>query len=127
MADKAKVMDLKRQYAFNLPWRGVVICTGFYFGLAFIMAHDAKKFAGVISACLVALSAVFTVLACTMMMRRLIFPRVLELSEDAILFPRGFPTTRIVRIHYADIVWIWELKRGNLGMRFSCRPGRNRL
>ncbi len=111
-------MDLNRTYAFNLPWRGVVIGTGFYVGLAFFVAHLARGFRGAIFVCLVALSVIFTVLAFIMVTRRLIFPRVLELSEDAVLFPRGFPTTRIIRIHYTDIIRMWERRIG--GQRSFC-------
>jgi len=101
-------MDLNRKYAFNLPWRAVVIGTGLYAGLAVFMAHLAKDFTGAIFFCLVVLSVIFAVLACIMVTRRLIFPRVLELSEDAILFPHGFPRTRITRIHYVDIIRMAE-------------------
>jgi hypothetical protein len=50
------------------------------------------------------LSAIFTILAFIMATRRFVFPRVLELTEEAILFPHGFPRTRITRILYADII-----------------------
>ena len=111
-------MNVNPKYAFNLRWRGVVICTGFYLGLAVFMAHLAEGFTGAILVCLVALSVTFTVLACIMMTRRLIFPRVLVLSEDAVLLPRGFPATRIVPIYYADIIRMWEVRRE--GQRSFC-------
>lgn len=47
-------------------------------------------------------------LSLTLLARRLIFPRVLELSEDSILYPRGFRRTRIIRIDYADIIRMSE-------------------
>jgi hypothetical protein len=46
----------------------------------------------------------FAILALFMITRRIIFPRVLELTDDAILFPHGFPKTRITRISFADII-----------------------
>ena len=54
-----------------------------------------------------------------MVTRRLMFPRVLELAEDAILFPRGFPRTRITSIPYADIIRItdsWEHRQAGLSV-----------
>ncbi len=105
-------MDSNRKYAFNLPWRGVLVFAGFYVGLAVFMGHLAKDFTGAIFLFLVALSVIFVVLAFIMLTRRLLFPRVLELSEDAILFPRGFPKTRIVRIPYADIILVSECSIG---------------
>jgi hypothetical protein len=76
------------------------------------MAYLAKEFIGIIFVCLLALSIMFTVLACIMMTRRIVFPRVLVLSEDAFLFPRGFPRTRIIRVHYTDIVRVRERSLG---------------
>lgn len=101
-------MDLNQKYSYNLPWRGVVVVTGFYVGLAVWMAHLAAGSSGAIFVCLVVLSVIFTALALIMVMRRIVFPRALELSEDFILFPRGFPGTRIIRIPYADIIRMSE-------------------
>jgi hypothetical protein len=92
------------RYDFNLPWRGAVIGAVFYAGLSFFMAHLAKDAAGIFSTCLISLSAMFALLALFMLARRVIFPRVLELTDDAILFPHGFPRTRITQISFADII-----------------------
>ena len=46
----------------------------------------------------------FAGLAVMMLMRRLVFPRVLELTDDAVLFPHGFPRTRITRIPFSEII-----------------------
>ena len=70
------------------------------------MAHLAKDVAGVIFFGLITLSATFAVLAFFMIARRLVFPRFLEVNDDAILFPHGFPRTRNTRISYADIIWL---------------------
>jgi hypothetical protein len=118
-------MDTNLKYAFNLPWRGVVVFTGFYAGLAIFIAHKAEEFTGVIFVCLVALSLMFTFVACIMMTRRFFFPRVLELSEDALLFPRGFPRTRIIRIHYMDIIRWDGSTAGQSG--FSLITGKGRF
>src|SRR5665213_559023 len=92
------------RYDFNLPWRGAVIGAVFYAGLSFFMAHLAKNGAGAFSICLISLSVLFAILALFMVARRIIFPRMLELTDDAILFPHGFPKTRITRIVFGDIV-----------------------
>ena len=94
------------RYDFNLPWRGAVVGAMFYAGLSFFMAHLAKEAAGVFATGLIFLSATFALLALFMIARRVIFPRVLELTDDAILFPHGFPKTRITRISFADIIGI---------------------
>lgn len=97
-------MNPSRRYDFNLPWRGALIGSLFYAGLSVFMAHLAKDVSGVIFVGLIALSVMFAILAVVMIMRRLVFPRTLELTDDAILFPHGFPRTRITRILYTDII-----------------------
>jgi hypothetical protein len=110
-AGEANVMDSNRKYAFNLPWRGVVAGALLHLGLAVFIIHKAKEFTGAIFGCLVVLAGLFIVLACILVIRRLIFPRVLELTDDAVLFPRGFPKTRITRFRYADIIRMTESNR----------------
>jgi len=60
-----------------------------------------------------ALSALFALLSVFMMIRRLVFPRVLELTEDTILFPHGFPRTRITRILYEEIISLRDSALGS--------------
>jgi hypothetical protein len=69
----------------------------------------------VISVCLIGLSAMFVVLAFIVVRRRLVFPGVLELAEDTVLLPHGFPRTRITRISYADIIRMSERGVGGQG------------
>lgn len=99
-------MNSTLRYDYNLPWRGAVICAIFYAGLFILTAHLAKVAAGVVFLGLIALSGLFAVLALFMIARRFLFPRVLEVNDDVILFPHGFPKTRITRISYADIIWM---------------------
>jgi hypothetical protein len=115
-ADKATAMDSSRKYEFNLPWRGVVVFAMLQLGLAAFIIHKAKEFTGAIFGCLLILAGLFIVLACILVIRRLIFPRVLELTEDAVLFPRGFPKTRITCFRYADII---RMTDGNITGRGS--------
>src|ERR1035438_5872005 len=97
-------MNLPFRYHYDLPWRGIVVGTLFYAGLSVLVAYLARDASGVIFGGGIALSAMFAVLALIMVTRRLIFPRVLELTEDAVLFPHGFPRTRVTQIPYADII-----------------------
>src|ERR1700710_3155143 len=109
-------MNRNHRYAFNLPWRGAVFGAIFYAGLSLFAAHLANDFVGIIFIGLIALSVLFAVLSIFMMIRRHAFPRVLELTEDAILFPRGFPRMRITRILYAEII---SLRDSALGSNVS--------
>jgi len=62
---------------------------------------------------LITLSVISGILGVFVMTRRLLFPRVLELTDDAILYPRGFPKTRITSIPYADILRIQNHGEGD--------------
>ena len=92
------------RYDFNLPWRGAIICAAFYAGLAFFMVHLAKESMGIFSFFFIPMSVMFALLGIFMLVRRIVFPRVLELTDDAILFPHGFPKTRITLISFSAII-----------------------
>ena len=70
------------------------------------MVHLAREYVGVIFAFLITLSVILGILGLIVITRRLVFPRVIELTDDGILHPRGFPKTRIASIAYADILRI---------------------
>ncbi|HSY18894.1 MAG TPA: hypothetical protein VK815_11190 [Candidatus Acidoferrales bacterium] len=78
--------------------------TAGYAGLSFFMAHLAAQTASVFFVIMSALSVMFGFFAFVVLTRRLVFPRTLELTEDAILYPHGFPRTRVTRIPYANII-----------------------
>jgi hypothetical protein len=119
-------MNLPRIYSFNLYWRGVVSGTAFYAVLAFLFGRLAGRFNGAIFVCLLALSLMFTVFAGIMMLRRVFCPRRLELSEESILFPDGFPKTRIIRIPFEEIIRVSEMKVGDQRI-FSLITGKGRF
>ena len=96
------------KYSFNLPWRGIVFGTLFYAGLSFYLARLAGRASGAAFIFLAALSGMFAIFGLVVLLRRLFFQRVLELADDAILFPHGFPRTRITRVYYADIIRMSE-------------------
>jgi hypothetical protein len=101
------------RYRFNLPWPAVILGGIFYAGLSAYMVYLARDFAGVIFVVLITLSTIFGILGVFMLTRRLVFPRVLELTDDAILFPRGFPRTSITTVPYSDILRIMNQDEGN--------------
>jgi hypothetical protein len=102
MSSTAK--NTTHQYGFNLPWPATILGGIFYAGLSAYMVYLARDYVGAIFAGLIILSAVFAILCVFMWTRRLVFPRMLELTDDAILYPRGFPRTHIVAVPYADIL-----------------------
>jgi hypothetical protein len=86
--------------------RAFVIGVAFHVGLSVLTACMAVGSAGLALIGWLVLSAIFSALALTMVIRRLTFPRVLELTDSDILLPRGYPWPRIVSIPYADIIRI---------------------
>ena len=72
------------------------------------MARWAGNLGGIFCIFLTALSGIFASFGLIVLMRRRLFHRVLELADDAILFPHGFPRTRITRVYYADIIQMSE-------------------
>ncbi len=106
-------MNPTHRYAFNLPWRGAIVGAICWASLSFFAAHLARDLAGIIFIGLMALIALFAALSVFMMIRRLVFPRVLELTEAAVLFPRGFPRTRITRILYEEIIFLRDSALGS--------------
>jgi hypothetical protein len=106
-------MNQACRYGFNLPWAAAILGVIFYAGLSIYMVYLARDFAGVVYFGFITLSSIFAFLAIFMIARRLVFPRVLELHDDAIVFPHGFPRTRITRISYGDIIRMSEGLAGN--------------
>jgi hypothetical protein len=77
----------------------------FCIGLSVLMLQLAKHSAGIILAGeLTVMGVIFALLAEIVLTRRLTFPRVLELTDNAILFPHGFPWTRVTAIPCTDII-----------------------
>ncbi len=95
------------RYRYEVPARGTVVVITFYLGLLSAwMAYLAKGYAEMPPFGFIALSVIFAALAVVVLIRRLAFPCMLELTDDAILLPRGHPWPRIATIPYADIVRI---------------------
>ena len=106
-------MEPIRRYAFTPPWSALIIGVVFFGALSGYLFHLASDFHGLISFLWIALSAIFAVLVVIIVIRRLVYPRVLELREDAVLLPHGVLRTRIAQIAYDDIMRMWENRRGN--------------
>lgn len=101
-----------RRCRFELPRRaavlGVVICLGLSTGTV----HLARGFTGIVSAGLLLTGGIFAVLAAMVPIRRFAFPRTLELTDEGIRFPHGYPWTTISTIGYADVVRIQDHREG---------------
>lgn len=104
-------MDLPRRYAYNPQWR--IILFGFAFGAILLVV----RFHWVVSAVGI-LCATFGLL---LALRRLIFPKFIEIGKDSILVPRGFSQTSIQKISYADIEDGWETDLGSTTATLNLR------
>jgi len=100
------VMNTTNRYHYELPLGTTALVILFYLGLSAWMVHLALGFAEMPHLGLIALSVIFATLALVVLIRRLGFPSTLELTDDAILLPRGHPWPRITTIPYADIISI---------------------
>lgn len=99
-------MNTTNRYHYELPLRATALGILFYLGISAWMVHLAWGFAEMSHLGLIALSVIFATLALVVLIRRIAFPCTLELTDDAILLPRGHPWPRITTIRYADIISI---------------------
>jgi hypothetical protein len=98
--------ELKHKYLFNLPWAARVAGVLFYCALAAWTAHLADDYVGFLRVFLLGASGLLTAFGSILFFRRLLFPRSLELTEDAILYPKGFLRTQITALRCDKIVRI---------------------
>lgn len=96
-------MVLPRRFPYNPQWQ--IILFGIAFGAVLVVArlHWILSAVGILSAGFASLLAV----------RRLVFPKFLEIGQDTLLVPRGFSQTSIQKISYADIEDSWETSHGS--------------
>lgn len=106
----------EREYRYNLPWTGVWLGAVINSLFAFAVGWLARNQTGPVHAVLMILSSLFILLALMGLARRVFFPRVLRLDENAIYFPRGFSASRANRIRYADIVRVIESNRQRISL-----------
>jgi hypothetical protein len=99
-------MNPTNRYRYEVPPRATVVIIAFYLGLSAWMAYLAGGYAEMPRVGFIALSVIFAALAGVVLIRRLAFPCMLELTDDAILLPRGHPWPRITAVPYADIIRI---------------------
>lgn len=97
-----QLMDLPRRYAYNPQWRIILFGFAFGAGLIVVRIHWVVSTVGILS----------VVFASLLMVRRLAFPKFLQLEEDSLLLPKGFFRTWITKIPYADIENGWETVGG---------------
>lgn len=119
------IMNLTQSYAYNAAWRGVTVGAAFAVGLSVLIAAKAKGTTGLVFVGMILASAMFVALALTIVLRRLLLPRVLQLAEDAILFPHGFLRKRITHIRWTDIIRMSESGTGHqVGLSLITARGR---
>ncbi len=102
-------MNSTNRYRYEVPPRGTVVLIAFYLGLSALSAwivYLARGYAEMPPFGFIALSVIFAALALVVLIRRLAFPCVLELTDDAVLLPRGHPWPRMTTIPYADVIRI---------------------
>jgi hypothetical protein len=104
-------MDLPRRYAYNPQWR--IILFGFAFGAVLVVVR--------IHWILLAVGTLSAAFASSLAVRRLVFPKFLEIEQDALLIPGGFFRTRRKKISYADIEGTWETIHGSTTATLSLR------
>lgn len=100
-------MNTTNRYRYESPRRLTVFLILFHLGLSAWMAYLAKGHAE-LRLVFIGLSVIFGAFALVVPIRRLAFPYTLELTDDAILLPRGLPWPEIETIPYADIIGIQD-------------------
>jgi hypothetical protein len=98
-------MDLPRQFPYSPQWRIIL------FGLAF---GGAMLACGRIHWIFLVLGIVSAIFGFLLAVRRLAFPKFLQLEQDSISIPKGFLRTWIIKIPYAEIENGWERASGSM-------------
>src|SRR5437899_3117307 len=102
-------MDLPRQFTYGPQWR-LIFCF-LVAGIALLLlvrVHMVSFGVGVG----LGIMALGFALAGTL--RRLVFPRSLELGQETLSVCTGFVQARVTRITYADVEQFWEVKIGRM-------------
>jgi len=100
-------MDLLRRFAYGPQWRQIGIM--FALGIVILALVSRRSFGFGIAFSFLPLSFAFLGTV-----RRLFFPRFLELGQDALSISTGFFQARVTKILYADIQQTSEVKRGRM-------------
>jgi hypothetical protein len=113
------------RYPFNLPWPAVIVGAVFFGGLGAVMVSGSSAQYGLVRYSLLGLGWGFAALGVVFIVRRIFFRRWLELTEEEILFPRGFFRTRIERLRFREIIRIGEGERFNQSSVYLHGAGAN--
>ena len=100
-------MDLLRRFTYGPQWRQIGIM--FALGVVILALISRRSFGFGIAFSFFPLSFAFLGTV-----RRLFFPRFLELRQDALSISTGFFQARVAKILYADIQQTSEVKRGRM-------------
>ena len=97
-------MDLPRQFPYNPQWRTILF--GIIFGGAMLVC-------GKINWIFLLFGILFVIFGLSLAVRRLLFPKFLQLEQDSLSIPKGFLRTWIVKVPYSDIENGWESVSGS--------------
>src|SRR3954464_10225450 len=104
-------LGMVHRYPFNLPWPAVIVGAVFFGGLGAVMASGSSAQYGLVRYSMLGLGWAFVALGLVFIVRRILFRRWLELTEEEILFPRSFLSTRMERLRFREIIRIGEGER----------------
>jgi hypothetical protein len=113
------------RYSFNWPWPGVIIGALFLGVSGGAMAAVSSGQYGFVRYSLLGLGWVLAALGLVFIVRRILLRRWLELTDEEVLFPRGFLRTRMERLRFRDIIRIGEGERFNQASVYLHAGGAN--
>jgi hypothetical protein len=96
------------KYAYNPPWRLIILGILCYSGLAAIIWHKSQSYHGLWAVVSRILGGLFAALAVYAPVRRMVVFRELVLTEHEILFPRGWFRSKTRELRYDDVIEINE-------------------
>jgi hypothetical protein len=96
-------MNFPVRYPFDPPWRIVVWSFAIAVGMTALTALQWIKILPGL-----AIGSIFVFFGGLCLLRRLAFNRHLEINQDEIFLPTGFPQLRTVRVAYSNLLAVWE-------------------
>jgi hypothetical protein len=100
-------MSSPRRYAYNPPRWALIYSVIFLGAFSALMGYASHRNNGaVINGIWAILCVLLAIMSLGILTRLLVFSRTLELTDDAILVPRGF--TKFTKIFYTEIERMWE-------------------
>lgn len=101
-------MNATNRFQHDFPLRTTVLSILLYLGFSAWTVQMATSYSGGPRVGVIALGVIFFALALVVLVRRLAFPFSIEMTDDAVLLPRGYYWPRVTKIPYADIISIQD-------------------